>query len=82
MIQLSEFLPPRPEESWKLIRQVGVDNVVAYTASKGALNALCRAMAVDEAAYGVRVNSIAPGSVDTPMLRTSAAETMSSHRSN
>jgi NAD(P)-dependent dehydrogenase (short-subunit alcohol dehydrogenase family) len=49
-------------------------NVLAYTASKGALNALCRAMAVDEAAYGVRVNSIAPGSVDTPMLRTSAAE--------
>jgi mannonate dehydratase len=28
MIQLSEFLPPRPEESWKLIRQVGVTNVV------------------------------------------------------
>lgn len=49
-------------------------NVVAYTASKGALNALCRAMAVDEAAHGVRVNSIAPGSVDTPMLRASAAE--------
>lgn len=49
-------------------------NVVAYTASKGALTALCRAMAVDEAAHGVRVNSIAPGSVDTPMLRTSAAQ--------
>ena len=49
-------------------------SVVAYTASKGALNALTRAMAVDEAGYGVRVNSIAPGSVDTPMLRTSAAE--------
>lgn len=28
MIKLSEFLPPRPEASWKLIRQVGVDNVV------------------------------------------------------
>ena len=28
MIQLSEFLPPRPEESWKLIRQVGVETVV------------------------------------------------------
>ncbi|GAA1963894.1 mannonate dehydratase [Microbacterium deminutum] len=28
MIKLSEFLPPRPEQSWRLIRQVGVDNVV------------------------------------------------------
>lgn len=28
MLKLSEFLPPRPDESWKLIRQVGVDNVV------------------------------------------------------
>ena len=50
------------------------NNVVAYTASKGALNALTRAMAVDEALHGVRVNSVAPGSVDTPMLRTSAAQ--------
>ncbi|MEV4776769.1 SDR family oxidoreductase [Microbacterium sp. LTA6] len=48
-------------------------SVVAYAASKGALNALCRAMAVDEAKYGVRVNSVAPGSVDTPMLRSAAA---------
>ena len=48
--------------------------VAAYVASKGALNALCRAMAVDEAQYGVRVNSVLPGSVDTPMLRNSAAE--------
>jgi NAD(P)-dependent dehydrogenase (short-subunit alcohol dehydrogenase family) len=48
-------------------------SVVAYAASKGALNAMTRAIAVDEAAFGVRVNSIAPGSVDTPMLRHSAA---------
>jgi NAD(P)-dependent dehydrogenase (short-subunit alcohol dehydrogenase family) len=48
-------------------------NVVAYTASKGALNAFTRAVAVDEAAFGVRVNAILPGSVDTPMLRASAA---------
>jgi NAD(P)-dependent dehydrogenase (short-subunit alcohol dehydrogenase family) len=50
------------------------NQVAAYAASKGALNALCRAMAVDEAAYGVRVNAVLPGSVDTPMLRTSAAD--------
>ena len=49
-------------------------NVVAYTTSKGALHAMGRAMAIDEAAYGVRVNTVSPGSVDTPMLRTSAAE--------
>jgi NAD(P)-dependent dehydrogenase (short-subunit alcohol dehydrogenase family) len=47
--------------------------VAAYTASKGALVALTRSMAVDEADYGVRVNSVSPGSVDTPMLRASAA---------
>ncbi len=47
--------------------------VAAYSASKGALVALARSMAVDEAAFGVRVNSVSPGSVDTPMLRASAA---------
>lgn len=48
-------------------------NVAAYTASKGALNALTRSIAVDEAAFNVRANTVCPGSVDTPMLRTAAA---------
>lgn len=47
--------------------------VAAYAASKGALNALTRSMAIDEAGHGVRVNAVCPGSVDTPMLRSSAA---------
>ncbi len=47
--------------------------VAAYTASKGALVALGRSMAVDEARFGVRVNTVSPGSVDTPMLRSSVA---------
>jgi NAD(P)-dependent dehydrogenase (short-subunit alcohol dehydrogenase family) len=46
--------------------------VAAYAASKGALDALVRAMAIDEASAGVRVNAVCPGSVDTPMLRASA----------
>lgn len=48
-------------------------NVAAYTAGKGALNALARSIAVDEAQHGVRANTVCPGSVDTPMLRTAAA---------
>lgn len=44
-------------------------NVVAYTASKHAVIGLTRAAAVDLAPFGVRVNAVAPGSVDTPMLR-------------
>jgi NAD(P)-dependent dehydrogenase (short-subunit alcohol dehydrogenase family) len=47
--------------------------VAAYAASKGALNALTRSMAIDEAGHHVRVNAVCPGSVDTPMLRRSAA---------
>jgi NAD(P)-dependent dehydrogenase (short-subunit alcohol dehydrogenase family) len=46
--------------------------VAAYTASKGALSALTRAMALDNASDGIRVNAVAPGSVDTPMLRWAA----------
>ena len=49
-------------------------NVVAYTASKGAIVAMTRAMAVDHAHEGIRVNSICPGSIDTPMLRAAAHE--------
>lgn len=48
-------------------------DVAAYTASKGALAALVRSIAVDEARHGVRANAVSPGSVDTPMLRHSAA---------
>lgn len=49
-------------------------NVVAYTASKGAIVAMTRAMAMDHAHEGIRVNSISPGSIDTPMLRAGARE--------
>ncbi|MEW9522118.1 SDR family NAD(P)-dependent oxidoreductase [Streptomyces tubercidicus] len=48
-------------------------DVAAYTASKGALNAFARSLAIDEAHNGVRANTVCPGSVDTPMLRAAAA---------
>ncbi|MEM7446307.1 MAG: glucose 1-dehydrogenase, partial [Pseudomonadota bacterium] len=46
--------------------------VAAYTASKGGILALTRAMALDHAAEGIRVNAICPASIDTPMLRWAA----------
>ena len=48
-------------------------NVAAYTTSKHALIGLTRSMALDFAEYGIRVNCVAPGSVDTPMLQWAAA---------
>lgn len=46
--------------------------VAAYTASKGAINALVRAMALDHAGDNITVNAVCPASIDTPMLRWSA----------
>ena len=48
--------------------------VLAYATTKGALHALTRAMAVDCARDGVRVNSISPGSIRTPLLEDGAAQ--------
>lgn len=49
-------------------------NVLAYATSKGAVHALTRAMAVDCAHDNIRVNSISPGSIRTPMLEFAARE--------
>lgn len=43
-------------------------NAAAYAASKGAILALTRSMAVDYARQGIRVNALCPGGVDTPLL--------------
>jgi NAD(P)-dependent dehydrogenase (short-subunit alcohol dehydrogenase family) len=47
-------------------------SVAAYTASKGAINALTRAMALDHAGEGIRVVAVCPASIDTPMLHYAA----------
>ena len=49
------------------------ENVAAYVASKGGVLALTRAMALDHAKDGIRVNAVCPGTIDTPMLREGAA---------
>src|SRR6185436_1483005 len=38
-----------------------------YVATKGAVTAFTKALAIDEAAHGVRVNSVSPGNIYTPL---------------
>jgi NAD(P)-dependent dehydrogenase (short-subunit alcohol dehydrogenase family) len=48
---------------------VGASEAVAYCASKGAVVNMARALAIDCAPLGIRVNCLCPGPIDTPMLR-------------
>ncbi len=52
----------------------GVTDRAAYTASKGAVLSLTRAMAMDYISDHVRVNSISPGTTDTPSFRGRVAQ--------
>jgi NAD(P)-dependent dehydrogenase (short-subunit alcohol dehydrogenase family) len=47
--------------------QYGIPNVIAYTASKSAIEGMTRAMAVELAEFRIRVNCIAPGFIRTNM---------------
>jgi NAD(P)-dependent dehydrogenase (short-subunit alcohol dehydrogenase family) len=49
--------------------QSGAPNMAHYSASKGGVIALTKALAVDLARQGITVNTIAPSLVDTPMVR-------------
>jgi NAD(P)-dependent dehydrogenase (short-subunit alcohol dehydrogenase family) len=44
-------------------------NAVAYVTSKGGVTLMTKAMAIDHAKQGVRVNALVPGATDTPMIR-------------
>lgn len=53
---------------------LGSSGVAAYCASKGAVHNLTRALAMDHAQHGIRVNAVCPGEVNTPMLQSERAE--------
>lgn len=57
-----------------LVASIGQENHAAYSATKGAMNALTKSMAIDYAASHVRVNAVAPAAVWTPMLRKWSGE--------
>ncbi len=52
--------------------QAGLPKQGAYAASKGAIHQMTRQMAIEYAPFGIRVNAVACGTVDTPMVHRSA----------
>ncbi|MFN3392710.1 MAG: SDR family NAD(P)-dependent oxidoreductase [Meiothermus ruber] len=53
---------------------LGAAGVAAYCASKGAVHNLTRALALDHAKDGIRINAVCPGEVNTPMLQSERKE--------
>jgi NAD(P)-dependent dehydrogenase (short-subunit alcohol dehydrogenase family) len=50
-----------------LVGAMGQLHAITYVASKGAITAFTKALAIDEAEHGVRVNSVSPGNIYTPL---------------
>ncbi len=50
------------------IAEIGLAQRASYAASKGAILALTRAMQVDYAPFGIRVNALLPGTIHTPFV--------------
>lgn len=57
-----------------LVGVFGQPGAVTYAATKGAMTAFTKALAIDEAEHGVRVNSVSPGNIWTPLWAMNAAE--------
>ena len=55
---------------------------LVYSASKGAVTAMTKTAAKELAVYGIRVNAVAPGMIDTDMFRSIGEEKVKAHLNN
>jgi len=71
--EVAKYMLPRGKGSIIMISSMsalyGLANVAAYGASKSAVAGMTRVLASEYSPKGVRINSIAPGFIDTPMLQ-------------
>jgi NAD(P)-dependent dehydrogenase (short-subunit alcohol dehydrogenase family) len=58
-----------------LVAIMGQELATMYCTTKGAVSALTKALAIDEARYGVRVNAVLPGNILTPLAHSLLAKT-------
>ncbi len=49
-----------------VVSERGIPDRVAYVTSKGAVQAMTKAMALDHVGQGIRINAVAPGTIDSP----------------
>jgi NAD(P)-dependent dehydrogenase (short-subunit alcohol dehydrogenase family) len=57
-----------------LVGTIGQLHAVTYVATKGGITAFTKALAIDEAVHGVRVNSVSPGNIYTPLWQQAIDE--------
>lgn len=57
-------------------------SISSYAVSKAGLSGLTRSLAIELGKYGIRVNSISPGAIDTPMLREGLSRTLDNQTNN
>lgn len=58
-----------------IVASVGLVQRAVYASSKGAIQALTKAMAADEVQHGIRVNCVSPGTVESPWVQRLVAAT-------
>ncbi len=68
MEYLKKSSNPAIVNTCSVVSEIGIPNRALYSASKGALEALTRAMAADYLPLGIRINAVSPATADTPWV--------------